>query len=217
MNFVKPFPIRTYRKDHNRRRLIEAASGLFVEKGFERTGMHEIAKAAGLSRATVYVHFDNKTAIVREVVADRYETLRILCDEFGALEEWSRSTIRAWIVDVFEGCEKYAERTRLDLNQIPSGVMNESPKQLRIYAKAMMRNVAMWRHFTQDEAERRACLLLIELLRSIGACGDGMFVSELELLFDTLSDIWFTTLRADQVQKTASAAKSPYGTQCSRD
>ena len=79
--------------------------------------------------------------------------------------------------------------------------MNESPDQLRIYVKALMRNRSMWSHFAPEEAERRACLLIIELCRSMWASHDGMFVSELEPLFDTLSDIWFTTLRADQVQK----------------
>lgn len=41
-------------------RILDAAAGLFVEKGISRVGMAEIAKAAGCSRATLYRYFADR-------------------------------------------------------------------------------------------------------------------------------------------------------------
>lgn len=43
---------------------MSAASALFSEKGITATSMDDIAKAAGYSKATLYVYFENKEEIV---------------------------------------------------------------------------------------------------------------------------------------------------------
>jgi TetR/AcrR family transcriptional regulator, mexJK operon transcriptional repressor len=44
--------------------ILEAAARLFIENGFERTSMDAIARAAGVSKATLYSHFAGKDAIM---------------------------------------------------------------------------------------------------------------------------------------------------------
>lgn len=48
----------------HRENIVSAASVLFMEKGIAATSMDDIAKAAGYSKATLYVYFENKEEIV---------------------------------------------------------------------------------------------------------------------------------------------------------
>jgi AcrR family transcriptional regulator len=45
-----------------------AAEGLFLRDGYARTSIRAVAKAAGVSEAAVYVAFDNKAALLGEVI-----------------------------------------------------------------------------------------------------------------------------------------------------
>src|SRR5436853_5369027 len=53
-----------------RRQILEGARRVFLAQGFDAASMGEIARAAGVSKGTLYVYFENKeelfAAIVRE-------------------------------------------------------------------------------------------------------------------------------------------------------
>jgi AcrR family transcriptional regulator len=51
--------------DRKRDRVLKAASECFVQYGFRRTAMDDIAKNAGISRAALYLIFQNKEDIFR--------------------------------------------------------------------------------------------------------------------------------------------------------
>jgi AcrR family transcriptional regulator len=51
--------------------IIEAAAELFLEQGFGSASMDEIARRAGVSKATVYSHFDSKPALFGAIVQHR--------------------------------------------------------------------------------------------------------------------------------------------------
>lgn len=51
----------------NRRRMLDAARRLFLERGYADTAMPEIAKAAGVSVQTVYKTFANKATLLKAV------------------------------------------------------------------------------------------------------------------------------------------------------
>ena len=46
-----------------RARIIEAAFGLFLERGFEGTSMNDLVRACGLSKGALYHHFADKDAL----------------------------------------------------------------------------------------------------------------------------------------------------------
>lgn len=198
INQVKPLPLRKQQKNYTRQRLIEVARELFIKKGIQETGIDDIAKAAGTSRATVYTHFGGKTEIIRELVAELWETSQTLCNEFGALKEWSRPTIRAWMGHVFARHEAFAESTRMVMREAPSAIMNDTHVRLRSYAEAMTANQALWARFTPEEAPRRATVLIIQLFRCMWNYQNGLWGTELEALLDTLTDIWLAALHAEQ-------------------
>ena len=59
----------------HRENIASAASALFMERGIAATSMDDIAKAAGYSKATLYVYFENKDEIVGILVLNSMKKL----------------------------------------------------------------------------------------------------------------------------------------------
>lgn len=57
---------RTRQRHERRDRLFQAAVELFAERGYENTTMEDIAERADTARATVFNHFQRKTAFLDE-------------------------------------------------------------------------------------------------------------------------------------------------------
>ncbi|MGX9991413.1 TetR/AcrR family transcriptional regulator [Rhizobium sp. Z1P35] len=53
----------------NRLRILEVASRLFREKGFEAVGVAEVMKAAGLTHGSFYGHFSSKDDLIVQALA----------------------------------------------------------------------------------------------------------------------------------------------------
>lgn len=62
-------------KSVHRENIASAASELFMERGIIATSMDDIAKAAGYSKATLYVYFENKEEIVGLLVLNSMKKL----------------------------------------------------------------------------------------------------------------------------------------------
>lgn len=51
-----------------RRQILDGARALFLSRGFEATSMQDVARAAGVSKGTLYVYFDSKEAMFQALV-----------------------------------------------------------------------------------------------------------------------------------------------------
>ena len=62
--------------------ILEAALALFVEKGYAATRLDDVAMRAGLSKAAIYLYFDNKMAlfqgVIRQTVGSNLDTVERL-------------------------------------------------------------------------------------------------------------------------------------------
>ena len=58
----------------NRQRIVEAASRLFRERGFDGVGVDAVLKEAGLTHGGFYGHFASKDALIAEAVAQAMDT-----------------------------------------------------------------------------------------------------------------------------------------------
>jgi AcrR family transcriptional regulator len=67
-----------------KRRIIDAAYGLFYRGGFARAGVDDIAEAAGVTKRTLYYHFDSKDALVEAVLATQNELA------LARIESWAQ-------------------------------------------------------------------------------------------------------------------------------
>ncbi|MDE7358657.1 MAG: TetR/AcrR family transcriptional regulator [Lachnospiraceae bacterium] len=73
----------------HREKIASAASDLFMDKGIEATSMDDIAKAAGYSKATLYVYFENKEEIVGLLVL---QSMKKLYDYMASALEQQETT-----------------------------------------------------------------------------------------------------------------------------
>jgi AcrR family transcriptional regulator len=68
-----------------RAKILESAYALFFERGYFRVGVDEIAAAAGITKRTLYSHFDSKDALIGAVLQHQHERAQ------AAIERWARS------------------------------------------------------------------------------------------------------------------------------
>jgi AcrR family transcriptional regulator len=59
-----------------RRQILEGAHRVFMELGFDAAAMGAIARAAGVSKGTLYVYFDSKEALFSAMIADERARLK---------------------------------------------------------------------------------------------------------------------------------------------
>lgn len=74
-------------KDAGKRRdIIDAASRLFRDGGYHGTSMDALAQAAGVSKATLYSHFDDKAALYRALIEEKMRDYQV--DDFSDMLNW---------------------------------------------------------------------------------------------------------------------------------
>jgi TetR/AcrR family transcriptional repressor of mexJK operon len=56
------------RSDRKHREIMQAATAVFVAKGYDGTSMDEIAARAGVSKQTIYKHFSDKDNLFTEII-----------------------------------------------------------------------------------------------------------------------------------------------------
>jgi AcrR family transcriptional regulator len=87
------------KQQRTRRRLLGFAMQLFAEQGYQPTTVAEIAAAAGVSRATFFLHFPTKAALLGELsraIAELWE------ERAMPPGERATDTIRRFLVFLFE-------------------------------------------------------------------------------------------------------------------
>lgn len=57
-------PIQEQLAQARQHQILQAAINVFAEKGFHRATIRDIAKAAGIADGTIYIYFENKTALL---------------------------------------------------------------------------------------------------------------------------------------------------------
>ena len=74
-----------------------AAAHLFLTEGFERTSMDNIAQAAGVSKQTVYSHFQNKDDLFRSCIEGKIREYQL------ALDSAEHATLKSGLTTLADG------------------------------------------------------------------------------------------------------------------
>lgn len=89
--------LREMQKRLTRTKICQAARECFIEKGVDATSIDEIAARARVARATIYLHYTGKSAILvdllQKVERDRVQLFAALCD----IDEVNVPAIRKWL------------------------------------------------------------------------------------------------------------------------
>lgn len=98
---VKEAPfVTTLREDQRamtKRRLLDAAREIFHEKNYLLSTVDDIANRARVSRATFYLHYENKDAVLVDLLAEDIEHQEILFRRLAAKGEPDEAQLVAWI------------------------------------------------------------------------------------------------------------------------
>lgn len=92
-----------YQLDEQRVNILNAAEALFLQAGLENTSMIDIAKHAGITRATLYRYFSNRDEIAVEIQLRMIEKIRTvlpdtpLPDTLESHRRRARATIRSFM------------------------------------------------------------------------------------------------------------------------
>src|SRR5262252_3025859 len=70
---VRPFQAGGPEDSAKRRQILDGARAVFLSRGFDAASMGEIAKAAGVSKGTLYVYFENKEELFEAIVHEQCE------------------------------------------------------------------------------------------------------------------------------------------------
>ena len=99
---------RRRRKDARPAELLEAALALFVEKGFAATRSEEVAKAAGVSKGTLYLYFPSKEELLKAVIqhflgAEIEAGIQEAAAADGPTAQAMEQLLVAWWTRIYEG------------------------------------------------------------------------------------------------------------------
>lgn len=92
--------MKDFSDDPRQQAILEAAWKVFSTYGFRKTSMDDIARAAGVSRAAIYLHFRNKEDLFRSLVQVCYDQTEAALKQ--ALERPVTGPLGDWLAEVFE-------------------------------------------------------------------------------------------------------------------
>src|SRR5690242_21291322 len=70
---VRPLPAGGAEDSAKRRQILDGARAVFLSQGFDAASMGEIARAARVSKGTLYVYFDSKEELFQAIVHQQCE------------------------------------------------------------------------------------------------------------------------------------------------
>jgi len=77
-----------------RAQILEGAGEVFMRVGFDAASMNDITRAAGVSKGTIYVYFENKEELFRTIILETrkriFADLRSILERGGEVEETLR-------------------------------------------------------------------------------------------------------------------------------
>jgi len=96
-------------KDQNRHKIITAASELFFHFGVHKTNMNDVAKKAGVTKRTVYQHFQNKEVLVDMVMEEASQHISDKLNKNLNSKQSCTELIVDFMKKAFEKCESDQE------------------------------------------------------------------------------------------------------------
>jgi AcrR family transcriptional regulator len=152
-----------------RNRLLDAAVTVFTEKAFVDTTMEDIARAAGVTRVTVYAHFPGKGDII-QALADRvYDTMAEVYVGLAEIPQWTPAAIRKWLDDAVEQWRGMAPTLRVvHVGGAMSGAHDFMKSRNRYvdeherYAAVLAGDAERWRGVSPPQAHQRAVMAVLQ-------------------------------------------------------
>jgi AcrR family transcriptional regulator len=190
--------LREEQRRQTRRKLADGALELFQEVGYSAATTEGIAKRAGATRATFYLHYASKADIVVELmrrVDGEVRDMYVALDALG--DKPSRADVRAWLEETIRWWEHH--RALVEANE---QALHAEPRVAEYWwsgygraGDAMPRHLGRW-HGEERERERmRLYSLMMQLERLWYFWLIAGAPVERDHALDVLTDQWVDLLR----------------------
>lgn len=106
----------TTREDQRRstrRRIIDAARACFYEQGTAEVSMEQIARAAQVGRATLYLHFPNKDSILLELLSQNLTGVKRIFADLCTNRRISLKVVQRWLRGYIDTLQSHRDAIRL--------------------------------------------------------------------------------------------------------
>jgi AcrR family transcriptional regulator len=125
-------------------RILDAAGELFAKQEAATVGMHEIASAAGCSRATLYRYFENRDALYTAYVhREAYRLYREMTDQINSVVDPRERLIEGMMASMRNVRESPALASWFATTQRPIGAeMAEQSEVIRALTEAFVISLA---------------------------------------------------------------------------
>ena len=125
-------------------RILDAAGELFTKKEAATVGMHEIASAAGCSRATLYRYFENREALYTAYVhRESYRLYREMIEQINSVTDPRERLIEGMLASLRNVRESPALASWFATTQRPIGAeMAEQSEVIRALTEAFVISLA---------------------------------------------------------------------------
>ncbi len=162
------------RRQRTRDALLDAASKVFAERGFQGASLDEIAAAAGYTRGAIYKHFADKEDLLHEVCVRLNERTFAEFDEIPADHDWRDVDIDAVTDHWTSMTERDAEFRVVMLEfQLLAYRNPELRERAREFARANRRAIADYLAQRADEAGEPVPVDVEQLASVFGTSSDG--------------------------------------------
>jgi AcrR family transcriptional regulator len=104
----------------NKKAILDAAIGVFTEKGYDGASIAEIAKRSGLPKANVYYYFGSKETIYRTIIGDLIGEWDRALDQLTPDREPAEA-IAGYIRAKLDFSRKHAAQSRMFANEAVHG------------------------------------------------------------------------------------------------
>lgn len=143
------------RPDARPEEILDAAQTVFGECGFARTKLDDVARLAGVSKGTVYLYFDSKESLFREMVRAKVVTALAECEE---LVRTYQGTCRALLIEL--------------ITRLYYGLRNERMARISRLVQAELESFPELAQFYFDEVILRARRIVADVLERGIATGE---------------------------------------------
>jgi AcrR family transcriptional regulator len=188
--------LRDEHRDVTRRRIVAAAKKVFIKKGYTRATIEDIIKTAGVSRTTLYLHFDSKFALlaaaIHRMTQESNEAARRVAQ---VLIDGDRDQLREWVVWALAW---YGRNRPMALAAQEAELNEDKPAELlRNYLDCVEPWVQTWPAEQREQARMRFELCRVQMHHYMWGNSPGLFggASPVELF----TEIWWNTLHTSRV------------------
>ena len=187
---------RAAQKQDTRDRLLQVAVALFAREGVDAVTVEQIAREAQTSRANFYLHFSGKSELLNAMRRQMWRVAQDFYEAFAELPDTSEPTLLGWLRQLADAWARDADRTRAILGATHHEIRVEYTAHLKDYIAALTRDRSKWPGLSDEEAKRRAHLLIIQLAGFLSDLHVYEMPMDREAMLCSFAAVWSAALRA---------------------